>query len=177
MDRWQCPICKRVYPWKLCLIKYELDIHVFLFFKLFIFIHGFSATCAFLAVEMNWTLFESGKRTFHIFDQIKVSRVPLLIGKCHFLRGRLLEIMLTVPLTGFLHFTSPCPILSLIKSNFVLSNIESPSWTLPLELGKGSVIHSNFPTFIFQGLLSFLQIIGYYIELSSSFNANNTHIA
>ena len=84
--------------------------------------------------------------------------------------------MLTVPLTGFLHFTSPCPILSLIKSNFVLSNIESPSWTLPLELGKGSVIHSNFPTFIFQGLLSFLQIIGYYIELSSSFNANNTHI-
>ena len=31
------------YHWKICLIKYELDINVFFLFELFIFICGFSA--------------------------------------------------------------------------------------------------------------------------------------
>ena len=60
-----------------CLITYKLDIHVGCLFKRL-------ATCAFIAYKKQWrnyqslTLFESeNDDIFHIFDQIKVSRVPL----------------------------------------------------------------------------------------------------
>jgi len=43
---------------------------------MFIFICGFSGN----VVE---TLFEKNDNIFHIFDQFKVSRVPLQIGQCH----------------------------------------------------------------------------------------------
>ena len=57
------------YPWTFYLITYELELHIFCSFKLFIFICGFAAkvTCPFLAYKKQWrnyqssTLFESEK--------------------------------------------------------------------------------------------------------------------
>jgi len=70
------------YPSKLCL-KFEIDIHVFCLFKL---LFGFSQkiTWAFLAVKKQRRKYFRKKEVepkndgiFHIFDQIKESRIWL----------------------------------------------------------------------------------------------------
>ena len=52
-------------------------------------------TCAFFAYKKQWRNSQKIDVTFHIFDQIKVLMIPLLIG--HSLYGGSLEITLTVP--------------------------------------------------------------------------------
>ena len=78
------------YPWKLFYINYELDIHIHIFvFELFIFNCNFptKVTCGFLAYrrykgEMIWNrhfLSQKNDDIFHIFNQIKVSRVSGIV--------------------------------------------------------------------------------------------------
>ena len=108
------PSCKKgipdlqQYPWKLCLINWIYQ--WFCLLKLFILIGDFSTrvTCAFLVYKKQWRnsqkfytfLSQENDDIFHMFDQIKVSRVPLWIGYCQLsleVPGSL-KITLTVPL-------------------------------------------------------------------------------
>ena len=78
MKRWLCPIYNGNH-WKLCLIKYELNINVFVslhFFHLR-FLRE-SDLRSFRKTRKN-KYFSSQKndKIFHIFDQIKVLRVQL----------------------------------------------------------------------------------------------------
>ena len=92
------------YSLKLYLIKYELDIHVLLFLKLFIFIYGFYAKKTFANETGKFIRikhFSNQKTTLSstFFCQIKVSRpkgtvVNLTLPS---LQGLSIEIMLTVP--------------------------------------------------------------------------------
>ena len=84
------------YPWKLFLIKFELDINV-------IFLCGFSEklTCAFLVYEKQYThrknTLSEKRRIFRIFDRMNDLRVPFQIGHCH----------LYIKAGGSLEFTLP----------------------------------------------------------------------
>ena len=66
------------YPWKLCLIKHELDINVFFCLNcLFSFLWESNLRNACLQERMQKT-----GGIFQIFGQIKSSRIPLQIGHC-----------------------------------------------------------------------------------------------
>ena len=73
------------YPEQLCLIKFELYIHVYhsWLFHCWLLL-WFLYICAFLLQENPLHL--SDENLFHIIDQIKVSRVPFWIGHCHFFK-------------------------------------------------------------------------------------------
>ena len=77
MQRWQYPIYNR-YTYKLCLIKYKLDINALfhkpdLFQLRILFVRDLRIPSLSEAVEKL-----TEKRLFlHIFDQMKVSRLPL----------------------------------------------------------------------------------------------------
>ena len=71
-------------PLKLCLIKHELDINVFVSLNMFVFNCGFSAKVTYAFLVSNGEIhsnkhFSSQENDgiFHIFKQIKFSRVPL----------------------------------------------------------------------------------------------------
>ena len=79
----------QLYPWKLCLIKYELDINVYkfqtwLYFQLwFLFRLGISSS----GKQRNYhnlnLLNLENYNVFNIIDQITTLWVPLLIRHCH----------------------------------------------------------------------------------------------
>ena len=110
MQRQQCPIYNGILEssvWSSINYRYQGFCHL----TLFIFIYGFSVklTCALLAYKKQLRNSQSltlliKEGIFHIFDEIKTSRVPLLIGYWHLCMEAHFYISLTVPLSTQIHF-------------------------------------------------------------------------